>query len=105
MKNNKKLIFVLLLTVFLITVFASASACTSKKEYKISFYAEDELIGSVVTAGREILAFPDAPEKDGYTFMGWYRDKGEWKNQFTTDEYKDFPVTEDFSVFAYYVEN
>lgn len=58
-----------------------------KKEYKISFYAEDELIGSVVTAGREILAFPDTPEKDGYTFMGWYRDKGEWKNQFTTDEY------------------
>lgn len=55
MKNNKKLIVVLLLTVFLITVLASASACTSKKEYKISFYAEDELIGSVVTAGREIL--------------------------------------------------
>ena len=36
MKNNKKLIVVLLLTVFLITVLASASACTSKKEYKIS---------------------------------------------------------------------
>lgn len=105
MKNNKKLIVVLLLTVFLITVLASASACTSKKEYKISFYAEEELIGSVVTAGREILAFPDAPEKDGYTFMGWYRDKGEWKNQLTIDDYKDFPVTEDFSVFAYYVEN
>lgn len=37
MKNNKKLIVVLLLTVFLITVFASASACTSKKSMKYLF--------------------------------------------------------------------
>ena len=71
-------------------------------EYSITFYAEGIVIGIIETSGRESLVLPSAPEKDDYTFEGWFFDKGKWQSQLTANTYADKPLTEDVNVYAYY---
>ena len=71
-------------------------------EYSITFYAEGIVIGTIETSGRESLVLPSAPEKDDYTFEGWFFDNGIWQSQLTANTYADKPLTEDVNVYAYY---
>lgn len=71
-------------------------------EYSITFYAEGIVIGTIETSGRESLVLPSAPEKDDYTFEGWFFDNGKWQSQLTANTYADKPLTEDVNVYAYY---
>ena len=76
----------------------------SPTEYTITFYADGSVGDTLETAGNEILTLPDAPKKDNYTFEGWFFDNSTWQNRLTANTYADKPLTEDVSVYAYYIK-
>ena len=72
------------------------------KKYTISFYDGDELVDTIETYGNEEISMPAAPKKEGFTFKGWFSDKGIWKDELTKDTFVGQVLTEDVSVYAYY---
>ena len=75
------------------------------KKYTISFYDGDELVDTIETYGNEEISMPAAPKKEGFTFKGWFSDKGIWKDELTKDTFVGQALTEDVNVYAYYLEN
>ena len=71
-------------------------------EYKVTFYAGEDVAGVIETSGNEILVLPEAPQKEGYAFEGWFFDDGTWRNELTANTYADAPLTADVNVYAYY---
>ena len=103
---KKRIIFVLGIIMCMILSVGIFTACATKKDvsqkYTISFYADEELVFTLKTAGNEEIGLPDAPKKEGFTFDGWYSDKGTWENELTETTYADKPLTTDVNVYAYY---
>ena len=103
---KKRIIFVLGIIMCMILSVGIFTACATKKDasqkYTISFYADEELVFTLKTAGNEEIGLPDAPQKEGFTFDGWYSDKGTWQNELTERTYADKPLTADVSAYAYY---
>ena len=103
---KKRIIFVLGIIMCMILSVGIFTACATKKDvsqkYTISFYADEELVFTLKTAGNEEIGLPDAPKKEGFTFDGWYSDKGTWENELTETTYADKPLTADVSAYAYY---
>ena len=103
---KKRIIFVLGIIMCMILSVGIFTACATKKDvsqkYTISFYADEELVFTLKTAGNEEIGLPDAPQKEGFTFDGWYSDKGTWENELTERTYADKPLTADVSAYAYY---
>ena len=75
------------------------------KKYTISFYDGDELVDTIETYGNKEISMPAAPKKEGFTFKGWFSDKGIWKDELTKDTFVGQVLTEDVNVYAYYLEN
>ena len=75
------------------------------KKYTISFYDGDELVDTIETYGNEEISMPAAPKKEGFTFKGWFSDKGTWNDELTKDTFVGQALTEDVNVYAYYLEN
>lgn len=75
------------------------------KKYTISFYDGDELVDTIETYGNEEISMPAAPKKEGFTFKGWFSDKGIWKDELTKDTFVGQVLTEDVNVYAHYLEN
>lgn len=75
------------------------------KKYTISFYDGDELVDTIETYGNEEISMPAAPKKEGFTFKGWFSDKGIWNDELTKDTFVGQVLTEDVNVYAYYLEN
>lgn len=47
---------------------------TEKIPYTVNFYADGELVNHTKTTVNDPLNLPEDPEKEGYTFDGWYVD-------------------------------
>lgn len=77
-------------------IFAHGSA----RKYSITF---DSKGGSecppLRISGRHGIALP-TPERDGYTFEGWFFDDGVWQNQLTSDTYSRKRLKKDVTVYA-----
>lgn len=71
-------------------------------KYTISFYIDDEVYTTLLTAGEELLTLPEAPKKDQYEFKGWFFDNGEYQNELREDTFLNTPLTKDTNVYAYY---
>ena len=71
-------------------------------EYTISFYVDDKIFDTIETAGNETLVLPIAPQKDNYSFLGWYFDNNSWTNKLYEDTYQNISLTENVNVYAYY---
>ena len=70
---------------------------------KVTFIADGNVIKTVHIKGMLSLAdTPEAPDKDGYVFEGWYT-KPEGGEKLALDEYS-MEVEEDMNVYARYVE-
>ncbi|WP_242831098.1 InlB B-repeat-containing protein [Desulfosporosinus meridiei] len=84
-----------------LTVYAKWTEL-SPNTYTVSFDSNE---GSPVAAISNVTAnatvtLPEAPEKEGYTFAGWYTDNGDFENEFTGST----PVTGDLTVYAKWTE-
>lgn len=103
--------FIVLLSMMMCFVLSVGifTACDTEtevpKKYTISFYDGDELVDTIETYGNEEISMPAAPKKEGFTFKGWFSDKGIWKDELTKDTFVGQVLTEDVSVYAYYLEN
>ena len=75
------------------------------QKYTISFYADETLVGTTETAGNEEIALPEAPQKEGFTFGGWYFDRDTWRDKLTKDTFAARALTENIVVYAYYIQN
>ena len=103
--------FIVLLSMMMCFVLSVGifTACDTEtevpKKYTISFYDGDELVDTIETYGNEEISMPAAPKKEGFTFKGWFSDKGIWKDELTKDTFVGQVLTEDVNVYAYYLEN
>ena len=72
------------------------------EKYTISFYVDNEIFSTIETSGNEILTLPNAPQKENYSFKGWYFDNENFEDELTNDFYENTPLTTDVNVYAYY---
>ena len=72
------------------------------EKYTISFYVDNEIFSTIETSGNEILTLPNAPQKENYSFKGWYFDNESFEDELTNDFYENTPLTADVNVYAYY---
>lgn len=92
--------------VLFMSLFAGCHAETAAPQtYTISFYDDGQLVGTIKTAGKETIDLPAAPQKEGYTFSGWFLDKDVWQNELTKDTFADRALTENVNAYAHYTQN
>ena len=72
------------------------------EKYTISFYVDNEIFSTIETSGNEILTLPNAPQKENYSFEGWYFDNESFEDELTADFYQNTALKSDVNVYAYY---
>ena len=72
------------------------------EKYTISFYVDNEIFSTIDTSGNEILTLPNAPQKENYSFKGWYFDDKSFEDELTADFYQNTALKSDVNVYAYY---
>lgn len=72
------------------------------EKYTISFYVDNEIFSTIDTSGNEILTLPNAPQKENYSFKGWYFDNESFENELTANFYQNTALESDVNVYAYY---
>jgi len=97
-----------LLSVFvLIAVFCSSFLLTACKEdredFDINFMVDNVEYYELETYGKKKIVLPDNPQKDGYTFIGWYFDNTTFENEFTENSFIDTYLSSDINVYAKFI--
>lgn len=111
MKKLGRAIFLAVLVLILAIVILTA--CNNKghgqtndntqdKKPVVVFIVDDVEYSRVETKGNEIIVMPTNPQKDGYTFVGWFWDKDTWQRPFTANSMLTEPLKSDMSVYAYF---
>ena len=73
---TKKIIIVLLSVILCLGLMACSSSEDKDSQYTVTFYAQDgETVVTTMEVSDDRIVLPDAPEVEGYTFVGWYLDK------------------------------
>ena len=72
------------------------------EKYTISFYVDNKIFSTIETSGNEILTLPNAPQKENYSFKGWYFDNKSFEDELTADFYQNTALKSDVNVYAYY---
>lgn len=98
---KRKILLVLSLTlVFLSSVFC-LSACGKKDlSRSVKLMVDGEVYATVESNGKNKFVLPQSPEKEGYSFDGWYFDEGVWQKVFDEDSYSDKSFSSGASVYA-----
>ncbi|MDE6302559.1 MAG: InlB B-repeat-containing protein [Clostridia bacterium] len=74
MRKNKRILFLLTAVLVLASAIILAACNPQGTTYTLTFLDGDTSVATISnTAGAEITA-PTAPEKEGYSFAGWYTD-------------------------------
>jgi len=106
MKAFKKIAFVALCALTLACSMLLLSSCSLLGgSFDVTFIADGKTYQTVEGKGSEPIALPDAPEKNGYVFDGWYLDNGTWQKPFAADAVKaDTSVYAKFSAVSYTIK-
>ena len=72
------------------------------EKYTIYFYVDNKIFSTIETSGNEILTLPNAPQKENYSFKGWYFDNKSFEDELTADFYENIALKSDVNVYAYY---
>ena len=102
---RKRLASLFAVTIGLLLSLGILTACRLQQEpdrFPISFYDDTQLVDVVETSGNERIRLPEASEKEGYIFCGWFFDRDSWQEQLTEDTYADRALTAAVDVYAYY---
>ena len=94
-----------LLIILVICLCSSFTACGNPTKFDLDFIVDDEVYETISTAGNATIQMPEDPEKEGYTFDGWYWDKDVWEEPFTANSLLDAPLSSDMKVYAKWTEN
>ncbi len=96
----KKLLTLLLGIALAATLAVGLTSCDEKPTFSLKFTVDGEVYATVETSGKEVIEIPENPEKDGYTFDGWYWDNNKWENPLTLDSLSNAPLSADIRVYA-----
>lgn len=99
-KRLSKSVILIAIAVILLTFAFTACDTTSRELHTVTFLADGVTVKTVNTYGNEIIALPDASEKNGYDFVGWYLDENVWSVPFTADYFADKATTKNVNVYA-----
>ncbi|MDR2267305.1 MAG: leucine-rich repeat protein [Christensenellaceae bacterium] len=106
MKFSKIPIMILMVVVVLVMLIA----CTDTNNNDNIYYIRFDLNGgegdfpNVATTGNQTFAMPTRiPEREGYTFGGWFFDYGKWQNQLTTHALIENPIYDTTTVYAQWI--
>lgn len=99
MKAKRNMIISLLTMVLLLCCSMAFVACDDESKvdnsYTIAFKVDDHNYDVVLAEEGNSISLPSPPEKDGYTFDGWYADES------FTQEYTDSaPISQDTDIYA-----
>lgn len=100
----KKLLVLILSVIAAFAAMISLTAC-GKVDFTVKFTVDGETYASVSTGGSEVIKMPADPQKDGYTFDGWFWDDGVWARPFTANSLLNEPLKSDMTVYAKFSEN
>lgn len=95
----KKLLVLILSVLAAFTAIISLTAC-GKTDFTVKFSIDGETYATVSAGGSEVVKMPADPQKDGYTFDGWFLDDGVWTSPFTADSLLNKPLKSDITVYA-----
>ncbi len=87
------------------TLFVFTACGESPISFKLSFVVDGEVVKTIDTTGNEKISLPNDPQKDNYTFDGWFWDKDVWEKPFTANSLSDAPLSSDMSVYAKFKPN
>ncbi len=96
MKRLKMIATGLLLAVLL----SLLTACQLRTKFEVNFIVDGEVYAIISTGGSEVIKMPNNPQKENYSFDGWYWDNGTWTQPFTASSLLEVPLAEDMSVYA-----
>ena len=100
---KKKLLFILIISILL---FSLCSCFGNTEKIKITFDSNGgSSVKSIIANGNEKITLPESPTKEGYIFNGWYFDNDVFHMSFGSENLCDNPKTEDFTVYAMWVED
>lgn len=82
-KNNEYLLVFLILSIL---IFTLVNTTVAQEEYTVSVYTTGLEIDSITVPENQQIELPEPPERDGYTFAGWYTNEEEGQyNAFTPE--------------------
>lgn len=99
MKKINKILLTAFLAVAAFVFALLGASCAKKPEYTVTFMNGQTVVATVKGHEGDALEAPDAPQEDGYSFVGW--SLGE------SGEIKEFPATipaEDVTYYANYAK-
>ena len=85
---------------FMILLIACSAGCIT--DMTVNFYVDDKLYYQMGVDGTKSLSLPPNPTKEGYSFAGWYFDKGVWDKPVTFTSLLDMPLAGEVAVYAYF---
>ena len=100
----KRLLIVLLAVISSAAAILSLTAC-GKVDFAVKFSVDGVEYATVSTGGSEVIKMPTDPQKDGYTFDGWFWDDGVWARPFTANSLLNEPLKSDMTVYAKFSVN
>ena len=103
---RKKLAFMMLAFCIVMVSIIGLTSCnlSTSVEFEVQFIVDEEVYATVETSGNEAIVMPENPEKEGYTFDGWYWDKDTWERPFTGNSLLNEPLLSDMVVYAKWLE-
>ena len=69
------------------------------KDFKLSFVVDGKVVSTISTDKNSSWIIPNDPQKEGYTFDGWYWDEN-GTNKVTVESLSDTQFSKDMSVYA-----
>lgn len=102
-----KYAYILAVTV-LIACLALFAACDTTQQveppvqYDLSFSVDGEIYRTLKVEADRTIAAPEAPEKQGYIFNGWFFDRDTWTKMLSADSFVNDALSGDVTVYAKY---
>ena len=96
----KKIVLTMLAFTLTVILTLGLASCSGSVKFDLNFLVDKEVYASISTSGNEAIELPENPNKDGYTFVGWYWDEDLWQKPFTANSLLDAPLSSDMSVYA-----
>lgn len=98
--HTTKLLKSLSLLFLSIVCFCILISCADLN-FKVEFIVDGEVYETVSAKEKSEIKIPKNPEKEGFTFDGWYLDEGTWDDPFTANSLLDTPISDDMIVKVY----
>ncbi len=93
----------ILLALSLLTIVFSLfalSSCKKEEKFDVIFMVEGQQYSKITSSGNRLFPLPPEPQKEGYTFEGWYYDEDYYLYPFDNAAWENAPLVSNVTVYA-----